>query len=119
MAMSGIKAANLALRFVLELCAFAALAYWGARTGTSTVAKVALGVGAPLLAVVAWGLFVAPRARIKVSEPTRLAVEVLVFGAAVAGLAATGRTTLALVLAVAVAVNSTLVRVWSERRSPA
>jgi Protein of unknown function (DUF2568) len=111
MAMTGVRAANLMLRFVLELCALAALAYWGIRTGTSGLAKVALGVGAPLLAAIAWGLFVAPRARVRVSEPVRLAVELLVFAAAVAGLAATGRTALAVVMAVAVAVSSTLVRV--------
>ncbi len=46
--------ANLALRFVLELAALAALAYWGFHTGHSLLGDVALGVGAPLLAAVIW-----------------------------------------------------------------
>jgi hypothetical protein len=111
MAMTGIKLANYTLRFLLELCALAALADWGARAGTTTAAKVALGVGAPLLAAFLWGTFVAPRAWVRVSEPARLGVELLVFAAAVAGLAASGRTGLAVAMAIAVAVSSTLVRV--------
>jgi hypothetical protein len=112
--MSLIKAGNLALRFVLELCMLAALAYWGYRTGGGPLGRVALAVGAPLLAAVAWGMFVAPRARFKVSEPVRLGVELAVFAAGVAGLAAAGRPALAWALAVAVAINSTLVRVWAR-----
>ncbi len=45
-----IKGANLALRFLLELCALGALGYWGFKTGNTTIAKIALGVGAPLVA---------------------------------------------------------------------
>jgi hypothetical protein len=54
--------ANLALAFLLELCALGALGYWGVRTGDGLVAKVALGLGAPFCAAVLWGLFAAPRA---------------------------------------------------------
>ena len=34
---------NLALAFLLELCALGALGYWGVRTGGGPAAKVALG----------------------------------------------------------------------------
>ena len=47
-----LTAANLALRFFLELAALAALAYWGFHTGRSVLADVVLGLGAPLLAAV-------------------------------------------------------------------
>ena len=57
---------NLALAFLLELCALGALGYWGVRTGDGPVAKVALGLGAPLCAAVLWGLFAAPRAPVSV-----------------------------------------------------
>jgi len=52
--------ANLVLRFVLELCALAALFYWGWWSGEGTFAGLALGLGAVLLAAVFWGLFAAP-----------------------------------------------------------
>jgi hypothetical protein len=52
--------ANLTVAFLLELCALAALGYWGFRTASGPAAKAALGIGAPLLAAVLWGLFAAP-----------------------------------------------------------
>lgn len=50
----------LAVRFLLELGALAALAYWGYRTGTG-FARYALALGAPLAAAVVWGVLVAPK----------------------------------------------------------
>ncbi len=44
-----VKSANLAVKFLLELAAFAALAYWGARTGHGAWAIV-LAIAAPLAA---------------------------------------------------------------------
>jgi hypothetical protein len=84
-------AANLALRFVLELAALAALAYWGAVTPDNTVLKVVLAVGAPLLAALVWGAFVSPKARFVVAPHWRMLAEVLVFGAAAAALYASGQ----------------------------
>jgi hypothetical protein len=52
--------ANLTVAFLLELCALAALGYWGLRAASGPAAKAALGIGAPLLAAVLWGLFAAP-----------------------------------------------------------
>jgi hypothetical protein len=52
-----IKNANLLLRFLLELCALAALGYWGFKTGGGMAAKVGLGIGAPLAAALVWGCF--------------------------------------------------------------
>jgi hypothetical protein len=37
-----IKGANLALRFLLELCALVSLGYWGFKTASGAIAKVAL-----------------------------------------------------------------------------
>ncbi|MBK6326645.1 MAG: DUF2568 domain-containing protein [Chloroflexi bacterium] len=43
-----LKSANLALRFFLELCALAALAYWGFHLDQGIVWKGIAGLGAPL-----------------------------------------------------------------------
>ena len=112
--MSAIKSANLALRFLLELCALAALAYWGFQTGRGTIAKLGLGIGAPLLGAVIWGTFVAPRTPVEVPGPVRLALELTVFGPAAAALYAAGRPSLAWALAVAYAVNRALMAVWDQ-----
>jgi ABC-type transport system involved in cytochrome c biogenesis permease subunit len=51
---------NLALTFLLELAALAALSYAGAQLGNGARA-MALAIAAPLVAVVFWQLFAAPR----------------------------------------------------------
>jgi len=81
---------NLALRFTLELCALAALAFWGAHVDASRPATIALAILAPLIAAFAWGLFVSPKARIQAPGMIRLSIELAVFLAAVVGLVAAG-----------------------------
>jgi hypothetical protein len=93
--------ANLALAFVLELCALAALGYWGVSVGVGPVTKTVLGIGAPLSA--------APRAAVSVPL-VGLGVKLIVFGSAVVALYFTGHRTLAVVFAVIIVVNAALMR---------
>jgi hypothetical protein len=95
---------NAFLRVALELAALAALAIWGWRVG-----GVALAIGLPLLAVLLWGAFVAPRARWFLPLGGRLAVEALIFGAATVALISLGNPVLAVNLAVLASANSILV----------
>jgi hypothetical protein len=100
---------NLALVFALELCALAALCYWGFSVGGGPVVKVVLGIGAPLCAAVLWGLFAAPRAPVSIPL-LKLATKLLVFGSATLALYATGHRTLAIVFAFVVVANAVMVR---------
>ena len=109
-----IKGANLALRFLLELCALIALGYWGLKTGSGAIAKVALGIGVPLFVAIVWGVFVAPRAPVELPGVLVLLLQVLVFGSAAAGIAATGHRTLALAFAVVVVINAILMYAWGQ-----
>ncbi len=95
---------NDALRFLLELGALAALAYWGFSTQDGAAAW-ALGLGAPLAAATFWGLFVAPKARYPVSPSGRVVLGLVVFGLAAAALADAGRTLLAIVFAALALLN--------------
>jgi hypothetical protein len=113
--MSGLRGANLALAFLLELGALVALSYWGFRTGDTALTKWLFGIGAPLLAAVVWGLFVAPKAARRAALPVRLALKALVFGAAALALAAVGRPALGLVLFGAGAVNQALLLRWRQQ----
>ena len=54
-----IEDANLALSFLLEPCALGALGYWGLKTGSGALARIGVGIGAPLAAAVVSGPFVA------------------------------------------------------------
>ena len=109
-----LKSANLLLRFLLELCALAALGYWGFRTGQSMPVKLLLGIGAPLVAAVVWGMFVAPKASVPVPVWLWLALQAIIFGLAAAGLAAAGQRALAIVLVLAVAANGMLLYAWRQ-----
>jgi Protein of unknown function (DUF2568) len=101
--------ANLALAFALELCALAALLYWGFSVGGGSVAKAVLGIGAPVCAAVLWGLFAAPRAQVSVPL-LELGTKLLVFGSATLALYATGHRVLALVFVFVVVANAASIR---------
>jgi len=101
--------ANLTVAFLLELCALAALGYWGVHVGGGPATRTALGIGAPLLAAVLWGLFAAPRAPVSLPAVT-FAVKLLVFGSAALALYATGHRALAAAFAVLVVANTLLLR---------
>jgi hypothetical protein len=109
-----IKGANLLLRFLLELCALGALGYWGFKTGSATITKVVLGVGAPLVAAVVWGTFLSPRAPIQLHWVVVLVLQALVFASAAAGLVSTGHRSLAIVFGVIVVINAILMYVWGQ-----
>ena len=106
-----VKSANLLLRFLLEL---GALGYWGFHAADGFIAKLGLGLGAPLIAAVVWGLFVSPKAAVPLSTPLWLLVQAGVFGAAIAGLIAAGRPSLAWTLGLAVVINGVLMYVWGQ-----
>jgi hypothetical protein len=109
-----IKGSNLILRFLLELFVLGALGYWGFKTGGGTVAKVGLGIGAPLVAAVVWGVFLSPRAAAPLPGFLILMLQAVVFGAAAAGLVATGHRTLALVFGVIVMIHAVLMYAWGQ-----
>jgi hypothetical protein len=106
--------ANYALRFLLELVALAALAYWGFREFGGIVQWV-IGLGAPLLAATVWGTFMSPKASRPTVDPVRLLIEIAVFGAGVAALLAAGATAVAIVLAVLAALHLALTFALGQR----
>ena len=73
-----VKGLLLGVRFGLELAALVALGYWGFTTG-GTLTRIVLGLGAPLLAAVLWGLFVSPKAKFG-NDVVRAVGETVVFG---------------------------------------
>lgn len=103
------KAVNDGVRFILEICALAAVAYWSWRTGGSTATKLLLAAGAVVLIAVVWGVFRSESdAIVEVPTAARIGIEVAVFAAATAALAAVGRPRLAIAFAVLAAINEIL-----------
>ncbi|OAS89317.1 MULTISPECIES: YrdB family protein [Metabacillus] len=109
-----LKASNLGFRFVLELCALAALGYWGFKAGHGILLKVILGLGTPLAAATLWGLFGSPAAPFKVGVPIRLLLEIVINGAAAFALYASGKASLAGTFIVVVIINKVLMIVWEQ-----
>jgi hypothetical protein len=112
---SGLRGVTLTVRFLCELGILAALAYWGFGLGDGIGAWV-LGVGAPLLAAVVWGAFVAPKARWPVPILTRVVIELILFAAAAGALAVAGQPVPAVVLGV-VALATSLLNASQERHA--
>jgi hypothetical protein len=100
-----IKPANLALKFLLELAAFAAFSVWGADVGSGASA-VALAIAAPLVAVLLWARFAAPRSAHRLPWRTRIPFELGVFLLAALALLAAGHAVAAIVFAALVALNA-------------
>ncbi|MEC3919714.1 YrdB family protein [Nocardia sp. CDC160] len=97
-------ATNLTLAFVFELVAVGALAYWGFRTGRGRVAKILLGIGMAVAAVVLWGLFAAPQASYSIPVAA-VATKIAVFGGASAALWQLGHRATAVAFPVLVVAN--------------
>ena len=113
----GLRGATLTARFLCELAMLAALAFWGYVAGDGVWAWL-LGLAAPAVAAVVWGTFVAPRATVPVPAPVRVAIELVLFAAAAAGLAAAGQPVAAVVLGVAGLVTSLLNDLQERRAGP-
>ena len=109
------RAFSEALAFFLELCALAALGWWGFTIGDNAAWHVLFGLGAPLVAALLWGMVAAPRARIRAPLLVVLAVKAVVYASAVAGLYGVHHAVLGLVYAALVVANTTIVTV--QRRA--
>ena len=109
------KSLNLAVRFLLELAALAALAYWGWQTGTVIATQILLAVITPILAALLWGRFIAPKAPRRLEDPVRAVIEVAFFGGATAALATAGAITIAAVFGIGAALSLILMFAFGQR----
>ena len=109
-----LKNANLALAFLLELGVLAALGYWGFQTGQGLIAKIALGIGAPLIAVVVWGIFGAPKSAWQLKGIPRLTLQVVFFGSAAVALFISGQRILGVAFALIFVLNHVLLYTWDQ-----
>jgi hypothetical protein len=81
-----VVALSLGLRFALELALIVIVAIWGASLDASGFVRVLVAIGAPLIVVLIWGRWVAPKASSRLADPERFVLEVVLF--AIGGVAA-------------------------------
>lgn len=110
-----LKAVNLALTFFLELAMLAALGYWGFRASDSVPVQLLLGLGAPLIAILIWARFMAPKATSHLTGLPYLLLKAVLFGAAALGLIAVGQPAWALVFVIVSVINQILLIVWRQQ----
>ena len=117
--MRALKGANLVLRFGLELCLLASVAYWGSQVASSTAVNVVVAIAAPLMLATIWGLVLAPKASRRLDLPLRWLLELAVLGLAVAALAVAGSPVLAAILAAVAILNAAALHFWGLDTEPA
>jgi len=107
----GFHPANLAIRFLLELSALAAMGAWGWRQGDGS-GRYAFALLVPLVAAGAWGVFAvrgdrsrSGKAPVAVPGAVRLGLEAAFFAFAVFALHEAGSRSFSAILAGAVAVH--------------
>ena len=97
--------ANLTIRFIVELAGIAAFGYWGFQVGGLALAAVAVAI-----AVVVWGVVVAPKARNRLSQEQRDVVGTAILLLAAASLVIVGQPLVGVGLAVVVILNAIALR---------
>ena len=112
------KPANDGLRFLLEVAALASLGYWGFQV-TDSALRWVLMLAAPLVVAGVWARWVAARSPSALRDPSRLVLEMMIFGGSAVALASAGRSTLAIAFAVLVVVHLGLTFVLDQREPSA
>jgi hypothetical protein len=111
---SVLKNANLVLAFLLELCVLLALGYWGFVTGPTMLAKIGLGIGLPILAIVIWAILGAPRSAQRLRGGWYWLLRVVFYGLSAVFFYADDQHTLGIVFAFIVLLNSVLGYAWKQ-----
>lgn len=109
-----LKGINAGLAFFLELAMLTALSYWGFSGDKSVSIKWMLGIGVPLLTVVVWGMFLAPRSVYRLSSISGNLLSLLLFLLAATALFYTRHPVLAIVFASTAIVNRALILIWRQ-----
>lgn len=112
--MATLKSLNLLVRFLLELCMLAAVGYWGFKTQSSWTMKIVSGIALPILMIVIWSLFLAPRATYLLHGVAHVVLSLILLGSGAMALFAGGRSDLGWVYIVVLFVNQLLLIVWNQ-----
>lgn len=114
MLLSLLKGANLALAFFMELGALLALGYWGFVTGPGMPAKIGLGIGLPILAIVLWAIWGAPRSARRLRGGWYWLLRVIFYGSGAIFFYAGDQHMLGIVFAFVVLLNCALGYAWKQ-----
>jgi len=91
-----LRGLGLGIRFACELAAVAAVVWWGWPWA---------GIAGGVAVIAVWGTFIGPKARRRLPDPQRLALELVIFASAAVGYWSVGQPVAAVVFAAAAVVT--------------
>ena len=100
-----LKIINEAFSFLLELAMLAAFTYAGFRVGSNQLAHYLLGIGIPLLVIIFWANYMAPKAANRLRTPWLQALTLVLFEASAVALYTVGVTQWAWILGTTALIN--------------
>lgn len=109
-----VKQANLFLALLLELGVLAALAYWGFVTGATLSVKIALCIGAPLVAIILWAIWGAPRSQRRLQGIAYWLLRIVFDAVGALALFAANQHTWSILFALVAALNCIWGYVWKQ-----
>ena len=109
-----LKGINATLAFLLELAMIASLGYWGYQSNDNALLKGLLAIGLPLIAIVIWALYFAPKAARRLAIVPGALLSLGLFLLAALALYSANQPAAAMVLAVLAIVNRILVLIWRQ-----
>ena len=78
------------------------------------ICEIYFCIGSPLLFATIWGIFIAPKASLKLPEPYRFMLEIILFGVTSVALYVVDQITLAIILGMVFIINRTLIIIWKQ-----
>jgi hypothetical protein len=109
-----IKVINLTAAFFLEIAMITAFGYFGFHYPQNILLKYLLMIALPVIAIVLWGYFAAPKSNHRLQQPYRMVFASGIFSVAVFTLNITGKTMLAAVFAIMVILNQLLLFIFKQ-----
>ncbi len=109
-----VKQANLLLALLLELGVLAALAYWGFVTGATLPVKIVLGISTPVVAIIIWSIWGAPRSQRRLQGISYWLLRIAFDAAGAIALYIANQHTWGVIFALIAAVNCILGYVWKQ-----
>ena len=112
--MNILKGINIALSFLLELAMLIAIGYWGYHGSPNTLTRWTLAIGLPLILVIVWGIFFAPRSNRRLPAIPGSLLSLGLFLLAAFALYQSDQPTAGITLAIISVVNRILVLYWKQ-----
>lgn len=109
-----LKNINPGISFLLELAMLAGFGYWGFHGDKSVWMKWALGIGLPLIVMVVWGLWLAPKADHRLNIMGGVVLSSILFLLAAAALYNAQQPVLAIIFAAVIVLNQALTLAWKQ-----